>query len=139
MNRKVLIVDDNPFAAKLWSRHLVAAGFLVQTALDAISARAIVAEWGPDLVVLDVVLPDADGLALCREWRASPFGHKLRVIVVSALTSGHDITAAHDAGADGYVVKSPETARALPAQVQRLLDAVHTSLPAAREGVLHGA
>jgi DNA-binding response OmpR family regulator len=142
---KILIVDDNPFVARLWSRKLREAGYLVQTAVDGMSARMAVCEWRPDLVLLDVVLPDTDGLTLCREWRSESLSAHLRVVFVSALTSRRDMDAAYDAGADGYMTKSPETASALLAKIGQILNPVaneppgNRSLLVARGGVSHGA
>jgi DNA-binding response OmpR family regulator len=134
MPRKVLIVDDNPFVAKLWNRKLTDAGYLVQIAVDGMTARRAVADWRPDLV-----LPDTDGLTLCREWRGGPLGASLRVIFVSALTSRQDMDAAYEAGADGYITKSPDTAAALAAKIGQLLAPLAAGMQPARGGVRHGA
>lgn len=139
MAHKVLIVDDNPFVARLWSRKLSDAGYLVQTAVDGSGARAAVVEWRPDLVLLDVVLPDTDGLALCREWRVGSTGARLRIVFVSALASSHDMDAAYAAGADGYIAKSADTARQLAAKVGRLLRPAPTVAGGGRGGLYRGA
>jgi len=139
MAHKVLIVDDNPFVARLWSRKLSDAGYLVQTAVDGTGARAAVADWRPDLVLLDVVLPDTDGLALCREWRVGPVGADMRIVFVSALTSSHDVDAAYAAGADGYIAKSVDTARVLAARINQILEPALAVTASVQGGLAHGA
>lgn len=139
MSYRVLIVDDNPFVARLWSRKLSDAGYLVQTAVDGSGARAAVADWRPDLVLLDVVLPDTDGLALCREWRVGPVGARLRIVFVSALTSSHDMDAAYAAGADGYIAKSADTARLLATKIGQFLQPALAVAAIGQGRLLHGA
>lgn len=128
MGGKILIVDDNPFAVLLWSRHLVAAGFVVQAAADGVQARALVAQWSPDLVLLDAGLPEAEGLALCREWRAAPCGGDLCIVIASAGNSDDERDAARAAGADECLAKVPEAACTLPAQLRQAL-AARTAAP----------
>ena len=110
MNRRVLIVEDNPIAARMWSRKLKSAGYETRTAQTGQDARKQVAEWRPDAVLLDMVLPETDGLELCREWKRNPETADLKIVFVSALHSRRDIQTALEAGADGYVPKSASAA-----------------------------
>ena len=72
MTHRVLIVEDNAFIAKLWSARLERAGYETHVAPDGRTARLEMSSWRPDAVLLDMVLPETDGLTLCREWRADP-------------------------------------------------------------------
>jgi two-component system KDP operon response regulator KdpE len=99
---RVLVVDDDPQIARALRITLHAAGYDVLTAPDGRSALRHAADDHPDLVVLDLGLPDLDGtevLAGLRPWFTGP------VLVLSARADSHDKIGALDAGADDYVSK----------------------------------
>jgi two-component system KDP operon response regulator KdpE len=98
----VLVVDDDPQLARALRITLRAAGYEVVTAADGRSALREAAAAHPELVILDLGLPDLDGtevLAGLRPWFTGP------VLVLSARADSHDKIAALDAGADDYVSK----------------------------------
>jgi two-component system KDP operon response regulator KdpE len=98
----VLVVDDDPQLARALRITLRAAGYAVVTAADGRSALREAAAAHPELVILDLGLPDLDGtevLAGLRPWFTGP------VLVLSARADSHDKIAALDAGADDYVSK----------------------------------
>lgn len=98
----VLIVDDEPQILRSLRASLGAAGYAVAEAGTAADAVAAAALRPPDAVILDLRLPDGDGIEVCRrlrEWTAVP------VIVVSAIGDEAEKIAALDAGADDYVTK----------------------------------
>jgi two-component system KDP operon response regulator KdpE len=99
---RVLVVDDDPQLTRALRITLHAAGYDVSSAADGRTALAKTAEDHPDLVVLDLGLPDLDGtdvLAGLRPWFTGP------VLVLSARADSHDKVGALDAGADDYVSK----------------------------------
>ncbi len=99
---RVLIVDDEPQLARGLSLNLVARGYDVDVAGDGRSALEIAAERPPDLVILDLGLPDIDGVQVIeglRVWSAMP------ILVLSAREQESSKIAALDAGADDYVTK----------------------------------
>ncbi|PVE15051.1 response regulator [Arthrobacter sp. Bz4] len=98
----VLIVDDEPMLLRALQINLRAHGYRPITATDGASALAAATEHRPDIVVLDLGLPDMDGMeviARLREWTATP------IIVLSARHGSDDVVDALDAGADDYVTK----------------------------------
>jgi two-component system KDP operon response regulator KdpE len=98
----VLVVDDEPSIRRTLSAGLTARGYEVRTASDGEAAIAAVAVDPPDLVILDLGLPDIDGTEVCRRirtWSAVP------IIVLSAQGSDHWKVTALDEGADDYVTK----------------------------------
>jgi len=123
MSSKVLVVEDNALIASLWTRKLSGAGYDVRAARDGQTARQAMLDWQPDLVLLDVWLPETDGLALCQEWKASALTAATKIVFVSAFASRQDIQSALKAGGDGYVVKSPTTGAELVAKVAQYLPA----------------
>jgi two-component system KDP operon response regulator KdpE len=99
---KVLVVDDEPQIARALRINLTARGYEVVTAHDGNAALRAAADAKPDVVVLDLGLPDLDGRTVIeglRGWTSIP------IIVLSARTDSGDKVAALDAGADDYVTK----------------------------------
>ncbi|WP_086660754.1 response regulator [Lentzea kentuckyensis] len=99
---KVLVVDDEPQIVRALRINLSARGYEVLTAHDGASALRLAADGKPDVVVLDLGLPDMDGtdvIAGLRGWTTLP------IIVLSARTDSADKVDALDAGADDYVTK----------------------------------
>ncbi|MFD9703569.1 response regulator [Lentzea sp. NPDC059081] len=99
---KVLVVDDEPQIVRALRINLAARGYEVLTAHDGVTALKLAADGKPDVVVLDLGLPDMDGtdvIAGLRGWTTLP------IIVLSARTDSADKVDALDAGADDYVTK----------------------------------
>lgn len=119
--QRVLIVEDNPIAAKMWLNKVAGAGYETQVAETGQEARVFVKEWQPDAVLLDMFLPETDGLTLCREWKEDSATADMRIVFVSAFHSRRDIATALEAGADGYVTKSPRAVLSLVPALQRVL------------------
>ncbi|MCA0328730.1 MAG: response regulator transcription factor [Actinobacteria bacterium] len=122
---RVLVVDDEAALARALSINLRARGFEVATAADGRSALDLVARFHPDVVVLDLGLPDLDGLDVLegiRGWSPVP------VLVLSARTTGDEKVEALDRGADDYVTK--------PFDMNELLARIRA---AARRGSLSGS
>ena len=99
---KVLIVEDEQNISNFISTVLTANGFDVLTAGNGAQARSVITSHCPDLIILDLGLPDMDGCEILREVRS---WSNLPVIVVSARTHEHDKVAALDLGADDYIEK----------------------------------
>jgi len=114
----VLVVDDDaPIAAAL-RRALEYAGHRVTVAGDGPGALAVAARERPDVVVLDVMLPGLDGLAVCRRLREQ--AHDVLILMLTARDATPDRVAGLDAGADDYLVK-PFAYEELLARVRALL------------------
>jgi two-component system KDP operon response regulator KdpE len=122
---RVLVVDDESALARALSINLRARGFEVAAAADGRSALDLVARFHPDVVVLDLGLPDIDGLDVLegiRGWSPVP------VLVLSARSTGDEKVEALDRGADDYVTK--------PFDMNELLARIRA---AARRGSLSGS
>jgi two-component system KDP operon response regulator KdpE len=122
---RVLVVDDEAPLVRALAINLRARGFEVETAPDGRTALELVAKVRPDVVVLDLGLPDLDGLEVLagiRGWSPVP------VVVLSARTTGDEKVDALDAGADDYVTK--------PFDLNELVARVRA---AARRGALSGS
>ncbi len=115
--RRVLVVEDEPLIRRALSASLGAAGYEVVTAADGASALQAAALRQPAAVVLDLRLPDMEGVEVCRRLRG---WSQVPVIVVSAVDSETEKIAALDAGADDYVTK-PYAAGELLARLRAAL------------------
>ena len=102
MSLRILVVEDDREIRSLLQSSLSVEGFSVQTAVSLSEARALLQHAAPDLVVLDLGLPDGDGVELVRELRRQ---HAVPVIVVSARHQEAQKIELLDAGADDYLTK----------------------------------
>jgi two-component system, OmpR family, KDP operon response regulator KdpE len=98
-----MVVDDEPHLLRTLALNLSSRGFDVTSAASATVALAQIRRMPPDVLVLDLGLPDLDGLEVIRELR--DYGPELPIIVLSARTGSHDKVAALDLGAVDYVTK----------------------------------
>jgi len=118
----VLVVDDDEAARLMTTITLEQSGFQVMEAVDCASARARFAERKPDIVLLDVLLPDGDGFTLCRELLQDPRGHDLPIAMVTGLGDIESIHHAYESGATDFITK-PVSWGSLPYRLQFILRA----------------
>ena len=114
---KLLIIEDDESLASLLAEYLQRHGFLVSILDHGSSAVKTVLEEKPDLVVLDLMLPDTSGLDVCRELRVSWRGP---ILMLTAMKDDADVIVGLEMGADDYVGK-PVTPRVLLARIRALL------------------
>jgi CheY-like chemotaxis protein len=117
----ILIVDDNPANIKLASFVLKSKGYRVRTASDAKEALIEIASFRPRLVLMDIQLPDIDGLELTRRLKAEPATRAIVVVAVTANAMAGDEEKARRAGCDGYITKPIDT-RTLAATIDLYLN-----------------
>jgi DNA-binding response OmpR family regulator len=113
----VLVVDDEPIVREIAVRYLERAGYTTREAGDGRTAKRLLEQEPPDLVVLDVMLPGVDGLELCRWIRARS---ELPVIMLTARGEEADRIVGLELGADDYITK-PFSPRELAARVRTVL------------------
>jgi two-component system, OmpR family, response regulator MprA len=118
MPTRLLVVDDDRAVRESLRRALALEGYDVELAEDGADALARVAAAPPDAIVLDVLMPDVDGLAVCRRLRDA--GNRVPVLMLTARESVGDRVAGLDSGADDYVVK-PFALEELLARLRALL------------------
>jgi two-component system, OmpR family, phosphate regulon response regulator PhoB len=116
---RVLIVDDDPDIQRLVSYNLSQAGFQVTTAVSGRLALDSVQKHPPDLIILDVMLPDIDGLEVCRSLRQRDNSRRIPVIMLTARTEEIDRVVGFEVGADDYVMK-PFSPRELVLRVKSI-------------------
>jgi DNA-binding response OmpR family regulator len=130
--KKVLVVDDDVKTVELVRLYLNRDGYQVLTAYDGIEALRLTHESCPDIIVLDLMLPDIDGLEVCRTLRHES---DVPIIMLTARTTDRDKLTGLDLGADDYVTK-PFSPKELAARVRAVL----RRLPGERgpEEIKHG-
>jgi len=117
MTPLILVVDDEPKVARLARDYLEKNGFRVLTASDGQSALTIARREKPDLVILDLMLPQIDGREVCRILRRES---DVPIIMLTALSEEIDQVTGLEIGADDYITK-PFSPRAMIARVRALL------------------
>ncbi|HEY7033207.1 MAG TPA: response regulator transcription factor [Thermomicrobiales bacterium] len=129
---RVLVVEDAPTAARVVQRGLVLEGYLVDVASSGRAALAAIRDNPPDLLVLDLSLPDIDGLEVCRRVRAVDAAEERAPTPILMLTGRDavgDRVAGLNAGADDYLIK-PFDVSELIARVRALFRRAKATTPA---------
>lgn len=132
MKPKILVVDDEPDALEVLGFKLREAGFVPVFATDGAKAIAAVRAEPPDLVVLDLMLPEVDGLEVCRILRRDPATAAIPILMLTARAAEMDRVIGLELGADDYVTK-PYSPRELVLRIRKLLQ----RLQAAEEPAEH--
>jgi len=114
---KVLVVDDDEKILKVLVTYLTKEGYITETAMDGKSAVEKARQWQPDIVLLDVMLPELDGLGVCKEIRRLS---DVPIIMLTARDAETDRIIGLEIGADDYVTK-PFSPRELIARIRAIL------------------
>lgn len=117
MTNRILVVDDEKIVTEVVERYLRLEGYEVQIAADGAQALQTAKNWHPNLVVLDLMLPEIDGLEVCRQLRRDG---PIPIIMLTAKGAETDRIVGLELGADDYIVK-PFSPRELVARVKSVL------------------
>lgn len=118
---KILVVDDEPEAVELVEFNLKQAGFDVAAAADGAEALKKARTLVPNLVVLDLMLPEVDGLEVCKMLRRDSATSKIPIIMLTAKAAEIDRILGLELGADDYITK-PFSPRELVLRIKRILE-----------------
>ena len=127
MTIKLLVIDDDAAVTDLLSLLLKSQGFEVFATNNSTEGLAMIREVQPDLVILDLMMPEMDGWEVCRSVRQFS---QVPIIILSALNDPSMIASVLDAGADDYLTK-PTPSRVLVAHINRLTKRNGTQRPSA--------
>ena len=116
----VLVVDDVPLNTMLVEKMLTRFNFRIRKASNGRLAMEEIAKELPDLVLLDLLMPEMDGFEVLRRVRENPETEKLRVVILSALNSNEDIVRGYQLGANDFITK--------PIIMEKLVNCVATQL-----------
>lgn len=119
---KILIADDEPAVLEIMSRKVASSGFKVFTAKDGKEAWEKIQEHQPDLVLLDLIMPEMDGFAVLSELRKHPPSNKwIPAIIISALDEVRNMQKSFELQADHYLIK--------PCTIEDILKAIKLMIP----------
>jgi len=124
-NARILYVEDNPENRLLVKRILEAEGYSIIEATDGPSGLEVAAQMQPDLILLDINLPEIDGYDLARRFRETPGLQQVPILAITANVMQGDRERTLEAGCDGYIQK--------PLDVDRLPEQVRTALQRTRK------
>jgi DNA-binding response OmpR family regulator len=120
--QRLVVIDDEPGTVDLLKMYFEMFNFDVSTALTGTGGLRAIFDHAPTAVILDVMLPDMDGLEVCRQVRSAEGTTSLPVIMLSARTSRDDIQEGYDAGATAYF-KKPVDLNKLLSETRRIIAA----------------
>jgi two-component system cell cycle response regulator DivK len=119
--KRILVVEDNDLNRKLFCDVLRANGFAVEPVADGLQALAAARNFVPNLVIMDIQLPDVSGLDLIKQIKGDMLLRAIPVLAVTAYAGKGDEERIRDAGAEGYLAK-PVSIGPFMAAVNRLLE-----------------
>jgi len=128
---RVLIADDDQRNAELLEAHLDGTGWDTKLAVNGEDTLKFAAEWNPDVILLDVMMPKFSGFEVCKRLRADDATKGVGVLMVTALDQPNDIERAIDAGTDDFLTK-PINKTELLLRIRAVLDAKREETDVAR-------
>jgi two-component system alkaline phosphatase synthesis response regulator PhoP len=139
---RILIADDNPQAVELLEAYLAEGNWEIRTAIDGEQTLKLVADWQPDLILLDVMMPRISGFEVCKRLRANAATRDVAVLMITALDQPSDMERAVEAGTNDFISK-PINKSALLLRVRSMLETRHIKRELERalayiEAVEHG-
>ena len=118
--KKILVVEDDSDIAELISINLAREKYEVKCVFNGFDAIDLSEEYRPDLILLDIMLPDESGFEVCRTLKKNPVTENIPIIMVTAKTEETDVVTGLELGADDYITK-PFSPKVLVARVNRTL------------------
>lgn len=116
----ILLADDDTFFQKFYSSQLIAKGFEVDVAVDGADALIKMRQKKPQLLILDLIMPNKDGFEVLTEMQSEPNLKNIPTLIFSTLGQEADVKRAVELGADGYVNKSFFDFDALVAKINQV-------------------
>ena len=120
MSYKVLLIDDEPDILEILSYHLEKEGFLIKTAKNGVEGLEVARDFNPDLIVVDLMMPEMDGIETCLQVREDENLKNTLVALLTARSEDYSQIAGFESGADDYITK-PIKPRVLVSRIKALL------------------
>ena len=122
MPKKILLIEDDPFLSEIYIIKFKEAGFEISLAQDGSLGLQRIKEEMPDLVLLDIVMPNVDGLEVLRTMKNDASIRNIPVVILSNLGEQEDIKRGLELGAEFYIVKAHYTPTEVVARVKTVLE-----------------
>jgi len=119
--KKVLLVEDDPFLIEVYAAKFKEAGFSLEVVSDGSIVLSKIKELNPDLIILDIVLPNVDGWEILRAIKNSPQLKNIIVVILSNLSEKEDVEKGIRFGADKYLIKSHYTPSEVVEEIKKIL------------------
>ncbi len=120
MSKKILLVDDDPDILEFLSYNIKNEGYEVETSENGVEALKKLETYKPDLIILDVMMPEMDGIETCKEIRKIPDFSETLIAFLTARGEDYSQIAGFDSGADDYITK-PIRPKVLVSKIKALL------------------
>jgi len=120
MSYKVLLIDDEPDILEILTYHLEKEGFLIKTAKNGVEGLEVARDFNPDLIVVDLMMPEMDGIETCMQIREDKNLKNTLVALLTARSEDYSQIAGFESGADDYITK-PIKPRVLVSRIKALL------------------
>ena len=120
--KTILLVEDDPFLIDIYATKLKKSGFKTEVVTDGESALKKIRQKMPDILLLDIVLPQTDGWKVLREIKEDPNLQNLKVVILSNLGQKEEVEKGLKLGAIKYLIKSFYTPSQVVEEIKKILD-----------------
>ena len=120
--KNILLIEDNPFLIDIYTTKLKEVGFKVKVAKDGQAALDFLSQQKPDLLILDIVLPNIDGWEILREIKNQDQFKDLPIIVLSNLGQKQEVTKGLKLGATKYLIKADYTPTEIVEEIKKTIE-----------------
>jgi DNA-binding response OmpR family regulator len=119
--KKILLIEDDPFLSEIYMTKFEEAGFEISAAQDGMLGLAKIKEYMPDLLLLDIVMPNMDGFELLRAIKQDAELKHIPVVILSNLGEQENVEKGFEFGAEAYIIKAHYTPTEVVAKVKEIL------------------
>jgi adenylate cyclase len=119
--KKILVIDDEKDICSILKIELEATNFNVKTVLSGKKGLEIVKEFNPDIIILDLMMPEMDGFEVCGQLKQSEITSSIPIVVLTAIDQEEAVKKAFDLGASGYLIKPFEDKSVLLFAIEKFL------------------
>lgn len=118
---KVALIEDDTAIVQMYRTKFAVEGYEVQTANDGATGLELIESFNPDIVLLDLMMPNMNGLDMLQRLRTQPGGHDRMVVVLTNMGDTETATRVYKMAADDYIVKAEMTPKEVAERVKELL------------------
>ncbi|MAG44755.1 response regulator [bacterium] len=120
--KKILIMEDDPFIARMYIKKLIKEGYTARQADNGIEGIDIMQTFLPDLVMLDIIMPQMDGFEVIRKLKDTKKFNKIPIVLLTNLGEKENIEKGLALGADDYIIKAHFTPEEAIARIKKILN-----------------